>query len=322
VSQPDNGNVQLVLKRKRTHRHRQNRLLRRLLAVAVLSVFVGTFSIFALRYFSPSIVGHTGPVVGAGLRSGVELDRTATLDQVLSNVRPSRPVYPYSVVPGGVEDVKELKWVAEHDPIVGAHYAGFNYARAQVVRLTLARTVYLSYRIGNHIYWTRRRITLHKGEKLITDGRMTARTRCANRVEESPQQQATSPSEPPAQKFDEPVRPGEGIAMSSPALPFESTFLSRPQLPGMEAVGPLNLYDPFVGGNLIPLSAPPVAAGLCAPVKGKGTAPTVTTNNKKNSLACQVVVTPEAVPEPGTWLLFISGLAFIGFQVRLKLLRA
>jgi len=111
-----------------------------------------------------------------------------------------------------VEDVKELKWVAEHDPIVGAHYAGFDYARAQVVRLTLARTVYVSYRIGNRIYWTRRRVKLHKGEKLITDGRMTARSRCANRVEETPQQQESSAVEPTPETLDQPIRAGEGTA--------------------------------------------------------------------------------------------------------------
>src|SRR5258707_6978244 len=98
----------------------------------------------------------------------LSLNRGNAFNQILSEARPTRPVYPYSVVAGGIEDAKELKWVAEHDPIVGAHYAGFNYAHAQVVRLTLARTVYLSYRIGNNIYWTHRRVTLHKGVKLIT----------------------------------------------------------------------------------------------------------------------------------------------------------
>ena len=70
--------------------------------------------------------------------------RSVTLDNILSQERQPRPVYPYSVVPGGVEDAKELKWVAEHDPVVAAHYAGFDYNHAQVVRLTLARTVYMS----------------------------------------------------------------------------------------------------------------------------------------------------------------------------------
>ena len=65
------------------------------------------------------------------------------------------------------------------------HYAGFDYAHARLVQLLTERSVYLSYRIGNRVYWTRHRVKLHKGETLLTDGKMTARTRCANRVEES-----------------------------------------------------------------------------------------------------------------------------------------
>ena len=325
MSNPENGNV-WVVRRRRTRRHRRNRLIRRSLTAATVVIIVASVSTFALQYFSPSLFSRRQSAPPPLERSDLTLGRTSAINQILSDAQPSRPVYPYSVVAGGIEDVKELKWVAEHDPIVGAHYAGFNYAHAQVVRLTLARTVYLSYRIGNHIYWTHRRVTLHKGEKVITDGRMTARTRCANRVEESPQQQAVSPVEPPVQKFDEPVRPGEGIAMQSPEVPFESALLSRPQMPGTETVRPLSLYDPFVGGNFLPLSAPPLPVGLCAPgVKAKGAPATVSgaSGKKKNTVSCEVSSGgPETVPEPGTWLLLASGLAAIGWQARRKYSRA
>ena len=174
-------------------------------------------------YFSPSFfrAERSAPP----LLSGSDLNaRMAAVDQILSQAQPSRPVYPFSVVPGGVQDVNELKWVAEHDPIVGAHYAGFNYDRAQVVRLTLARTVYVSYRIGNHIYWSRRRIKLKRGEKLITDGRITARTRCANRVEEAPQQQQAEATEPAPERFDEPSGIGEGTAVQAPPPPSNPPY--------------------------------------------------------------------------------------------------
>jgi hypothetical protein len=325
VSNPEIGNV-LVVRRRRTHRHRRNRLIRRSLTAATVAIIVAGVSTFALQYFSPSLFSNRQSAPATLERSELTLSRQSTINQILSDAQPSRPVYPYSVVAGGVEDAKELKWVAEHDPIVGAHYAGFNYAHAQVVRLTLARTVYLSYRIGNHIYWTHRRVTLHKGEKVLTDGRMTARTRCANRVEESPQQQAVSPAEPPVQRFDEPVRPGEGIAMQSPEVPFESALLSRPQMPGAETVGPLSLYDPFVGGSFLPLSAPPLPVGLCAPggkTKGAAGAVSGAGGKKKSPVSCVVSGGgPETVPEPGTWLLFASGLAAIGWQARRKFSRA
>jgi len=318
VSDPLNGNIPVVLKRRRTHRHRRNRRVRRSLGAAVLAICIVTFSAYALQHISPSLFsGGQSPLVSVN-SPVLSFNQASMLDQILSNARPSRPVYPYSIVPGGVEDAKELKWVAEHDPIVGAHYAGFNYARAQVVQLTLARTVYLSYRIGTHVYWTRRRITLHKGEKLITDGKMTARSRCGNRVEETPQQQALSPAEPPAERFDEPIRAGEGIAKQAGA-PFDSAFLNRPQMPGLEPVAPLNLYDPFVGGSFIPLSPPPLPAGLCSPLKSKGTGPSAVavTGKNKTPISCKAV-TPEIVPEPGTWVLFASGLAAIGWLSRTR----
>ncbi len=140
-----------------------------------------------------------------------------------------RPVYPYSVVAGGVRDAKELKWAAEHDPVVAAHYAGFDYrhARIEVLKATLA--AYVSYRIGNKVYWMRHPISLKKGETVITDGKITARSRCGNRVEEVPQQ-ATSSSEPPAAKFEEPMHPGTGTAFVAPPTPFQSALLNRPGL--------------------------------------------------------------------------------------------
>jgi PEP-CTERM motif len=321
VPDPENGNVQVVVRRRRTRRHRRNRFIRRLSATAVLSVLIASVSTFALRYFGSSLF-RTGQSASSTFKRAD--DPGVTLNQVLSQSQPSRQVYPYSVVPGGVEDAKELKWVAEHDPIVAAHYAGFDYSHARVVRLTLARTAYMSYRIGNHIYWMRRRITLHKGEKLITDGRMTARGRCANRVEETPQQQA-SPVEPAPEKFDEPVRAGEGTAMQSPEVPFESALLNRPQTPGFDPMGPLSLYNPFGGGSLIALSPAPVPEGLCAPAKkgATGAAAGESTNGKKKVGACSTSGggLPETVPEPGTWVMMVSGLSVICWQARRKFSR-
>lgn len=320
MSDPENGTAPVKV-RRRTRRHRRNRLIRRWLAGSLIAVFTASVSLLALQYLSPSLfrAGQSAP--STFNQSELSRSRSATLNQILTQAEPARPVYPYSVVPGGVQDAKELKWVAEHDPVVAAHYAGFNYERAQVVRLTLARTVYVSYRIGNNIYWTRRRITLHKGEKLITDGKMTARTRCANRVEEAPQQEAAAPVEPPVQKFEEPVRAGEGTAMQAPPVPFESALLNRAGAPGLGAAGPLSLYDPFNNGSVVPISAPPLPVGLCEPVKKKGTVTELEKDStkKKKIEPCGATGT---VPEPGTWFLLATGLAAIYWLTRRKLARA
>jgi PEP-CTERM motif len=317
---PEQGNIQVVRRRRRTRRHRRNRLIRRWLTVAVVAVSTGSISTLALMYFSPSLFRARESTPSASERAVFDRNRVVAVDQVLPQAQPSRPVYPYSVVPGGIEDAKELKWVAEHDPVVAAHYAGFDYARAQTVRVVLARTVYVSYRIGNHIYWSRHRLTLHKGEKLITDGRITARARCANRVEEKPQQEA-SPVEPPVQKFDEPLRAGNGTATNTPPVAFESALMSRPEAPGLGPMGPLSLYDPFVGGGWVAIAPPPLPVGLCAPVKKKGGGDDGggDIGGKKKKVGPCGSGSTGVAPEPGTWLLFASGLAAIYWRARRQL---
>ncbi len=320
MSDPENGKVPVVVRRRRTRRHRRNRLIRRLFAMATIAVLTAAASTSALRYFGESFNRAREAASLASEQTELRRGREVALNQILaqSQAQPSRPVYPYSVVPGGINDAKELKWVAEHDPIVAAHYAGFDYNHARVVQLTLARTVYMSYRIGNNVYWMRRRITLHKGEKLITDGRMTARGRCANRVEETPQQQA-SPAEPSPEKFDEPVLAGGGTTTQGPQFPFASALL--PQMTGHDPAGPLSLYSPFEGGNWIPISPPALPAGLCAPAK-KGnteTAGATGTNGKKKVSSCSSSGLPiGTVPEPGTWIMLMTGVAAICWQARRK----
>jgi hypothetical protein len=325
VPHPDNGNIQVVVKR-RTRRHRRNRVVRRVLVAAVLAIFTAGASTIALEYFSPSLF-RARQSAPPGAEQHQLSNRAANFNQALAQVKPARTVFRYSVWPGGVEDAKELKWVAEHDPIVAAHYAGFDYDHAQVVRLALAQTVYLSYRIGNRIYWTSHRVKLKKGEKLITDGRMTARTRCANRVEEKPQQEA-SPAEPTAEKFDQPVGSGDGTAMQAPPVAFQSALLNRPAGPGLEPAGPLSLYNPFTGGSFVPISPPPLPS-VCGPVtKKKGTSGTgfeADSVGKKKITGpgpCGIGGSVGTVPEPGTWILFGSGLVFICWQARRRFSRA
>jgi hypothetical protein len=316
----DNGgdSSQTGVRRRRTRRHRRNRLIRRLLAGLVLTCFAAGLSTVALRYLSPSL-SHSSSKDPTIDRQHAEDARDRLLQATEDALRPKpstdkdRPVYAYSVVPGGVEDARELKWVAEHDPIVAAHYAGFDYDHARVVRLTLAQTVYVSYRIGNHVYWTRHRIALHKGEKLITDGKITARARCGNRVEEVPQQLHSAP-EPPAAKFEEPIAPS-GSSTSIPPVEFTSALLNRPGVGGVEPLPPLSLYTPITGGTFVPISPPPLPLGVCSPVKKPGIAESVTGKKKKNPCATGG---GGKTPEPGTWLLLLTGLAAIWWFAKRK----
>lgn len=320
MTKPVAGSVQK--RRRRTRTHRRNRLIRRWLLVLTVAFFTAVSSAVILQYLSPSIF-QAREVSPPNFRSAeLSRDRLVSLNQLLSDAPSSaRPVYPYSVVPGGVENAKELKWVAEHDPIVAAHYAGFDYDHARVVRLTLARSAYVSYRIGNRVYWTHRRLTLRRGEKVITDGRITVRARCANRVEEVPQQ-AANKSEPPAEKFDQPGPPASATTLRAPPVPFESALLNRPAPPGPTPNGPLSSYNPVNGLGWIPASPPPVPSGLCAPNKKTGEGEegccVGEIHQKKKGAGCGGGGTG-VVPEPSTWILFASGLAIIYWQGRRKL---
>jgi hypothetical protein len=320
VPDPQDGITRIVVRRRRTRRHRRHRIVRRCLALIVFAVVVTAVAALTSQYLIPSLFQSHPRVVH--VQAALSLSSpTPALDQILSQAASEpRTVYPYSVVPGGVADAKELKWIAEHDPVVAAHYAGFDYAHAMIVRLTLARTVYVSYRIGNHIYWTSHRVTLHKGEKLLTDGRMTARTRCANRVEETPQQQQAEATEPTEEKLDQPVRSGQGTAVQAPPVNFQSVLSSRAQTPSLGAMGPLAPYNPFVGGNFVSVAVPPLPEGLCTPITKKKPGAEIATGLGKK----KKIIGPcgnegggtGTVPEPGTWVLFGSGLALIAWRFR------
>jgi len=91
-------------------------------------------------------------------------------------------IYPYSVIPGGVRNREELINSIAGDRVVAAHYADFNVSEAKIIRAEETRSLYVSYRIKNKIYWTSKKAKIPKGEPLITDGRCEARARCGNRV--------------------------------------------------------------------------------------------------------------------------------------------
>ena len=97
-----------------------------------------------------------------------------------------RRVYPYSIVPGGVTDRQELARVVVMDKVVATHYAAFETARATIRTVDRPRAVYVSYRKGDKVYWTAKKLQLAKGETLLSDGQNEIRTRCGNRISDVP----------------------------------------------------------------------------------------------------------------------------------------
>jgi len=203
-----------------------------------------------------------------------------------------RVVYPYSIIPGGAHSQEELAANVRADDVVAAHYADFNVDKARVFRATETLYAHVSYRLKNKVYWTSKKLKIPAGETLITDGTCIARTRCGNRVSAEPQE-PTSPDEPITEAFDVPQVAG----------------LELPQLEPIPGPGLLVAMTPFTdvpvpGRRLVPLT-PPILPYYRRPilVPGRDVPPWPV----------------DAVPEPGTWVLVVSGLAaVVGARLRLK----
>jgi hypothetical protein len=185
--------------------------------------------------------------------------------------RPGRVIYPYSVIPGGVQTVQELKTAIAHDPVVSSHYAAFHLSRTRVIRLDHEQLMHVSYRIGNQVYWTKRLMKLAKGEAVITDGEHTARTRCGNQIAEvipSP----VSLVEPTPEELDTPVAPLAPLAIDFKD-PYRLDEVSPPRAgvsppetdPSPGRPTPPVLVGP-VSANPIPFAPPPVTLPVTPPV--------------------------------------------------------
>lgn len=303
--------------RRRTRRHRRNRLIRRCLMAAtlVLGGLVGAalLPIDFGSYLASSFSSHPASEWDStDVRR--DLAFSAAADAVIAEGRSqeTRPVYPYSIVPGGVHDPKELEQVFEHDPVVAAHYRGFDFRRARVVQLTEDRTVYVSYRIAGRVYWTTKQVRLRRGEKVITDGKMTLRTRCGNQVSETARQEV-SPAEPAIAKLETPIRIDPGTAM---LIPFPVDFESSLGGSNLPAFAPTPYPLIVNNGGALSLFPPPLPS--CGPSNTKKGSSGGATSGGKKGKGVNCGSPGGEVPEPGTLALLSTGIAGVYLRYRKK----
>ena len=282
---------------RRTWYRRRLRVQRTLVAVVFGTALAGACWQNAARYFSlPSL--HSSQVLPNSFGPQGNVHRNLSLLAARS-VKPKKivaripDVYPYSVVPGGVKDLDHLRDAAARDSVVRRHYAHFDYGHAQLVRVSEAREVYLSYRIRDTVFWTRRKARLHVGELLLTDGKITARAHCGNQISDMAKPEV-SDEEPDEDVLDQPVV----AALESPSIPMRP-MLAPPDLPAGAPTAP----QLFAGGFIFPL----VPFGV--PItSGCSVHDTLVHGNCKPK--------PMPTPEPSTMVLIASGLALIMWRYR------
>ena len=109
-----------------------------------------------------------------------------------------RPVYRHSILPGGAYSRGEVADAMRKDAVVATHYQHVDVDRVHTKTITAARAVYVSYRIGNQVYWTRNRVRLSPGETVLTDGHTEIRARCGNLLSDDAQQPVAAQEPAPA----------------------------------------------------------------------------------------------------------------------------
>jgi hypothetical protein len=268
---------------RRRHRHLRHSII---VVVAAVLLLVACDLWHGTRTTLNKDSNKSFRVTPTGTRPEVQAD----IEGIGGTQRPSRPVYRYSIIPGGVRGRSELRNRIDTDSLVSAHYRNFDVNRARALRLRHAVRGYVSYRRKGRVYWTTKRLLLAKGELVLTDGVHLARARCGNRV-------VTDRKLIPPEEFR---RDPEEAAVI--------TLLNEPEPPGIvdpttpEAAFPPPLtFPPLLtsteppGGRFAPLPFIPVL-----PVNpGPGSNPPELTETTPLS--------PPVVPEPPTFILLLSG---------------
>jgi hypothetical protein len=238
-------------------------------------------------------------------------------------VRSLRPNFPYSVIAGGAYSPGELRFADNKDTVVRAHYADFDISHAKMVTLTDDRFEYVSYRVQNQVYWTKKKLRIPKGELLLSDGHNYARARCGNRLSDKPHEAASSAHEPDPALLSLPpvtILTLPNLALAEPpalggipgtAIPLESRSGATTPAPGysqpLVPLEPVWGGQPVVGGGLIPILPAPL------PVVPTGGTPTIPSPPMTPVTPVTPPATPPTppvapIPEPSTVYLFLISL--------------
>ena len=148
----------------------------------------------------------------------------------------TRANFRYSIVEGGVHTATEMRQAIDRDSVVASHYAGLDPSRFRVERLPTRTVAHVSYRIGQEVFWTRKKLVLEAGETVLTDGTNIIRARCGNRVS----MKGLGPEwreEPNAEAFEQLSEPAV-VAVVPPTDPSHSGAFVISELQSLPLEGP------------------------------------------------------------------------------------
>jgi PEP-CTERM motif len=285
------SSVSLVRHRHRHRRHSRKGARTKFLVALLFAATAAVTWQFA-RQPSVSSLSYASSEAGqVGLNAVDPSVPPGGADAAFTTTHPSRPVYLYSVIPGGVASAEDLRQAMEHDPVVAREFKGFDFQRAHLVQVSGKQAMHIAYRMGDKVYWTRKKVMLHPGETLISDGKIVARTRCGNRI-------AMAPLGPPAftdpvdADFNQPLFSNDMVTQE--VEPQPQTYAAALPSPAPVAA---NMLQPAPHKRMLPFFLLPLFG---APAAAAGSSHT-----------------PLAVaPEPGTLLLFSSGLVGVYWKAR------
>lgn len=212
----------------------------------------------------------------------------------------ARPVYPFSLVPGGVYSAQELQRALLVSEDLQSHYSNLDASHIKLVRLKENMPAYVSYRHGGQIFWTRHPLLLHSGELVLTDGHYSLRARCANQISMVPREPVeVSPEnvEPHLEQALEPlpVDYAKLEPLNSALFPTTTSVPAGPPVTGGPPTGVV-----VTGTTPVPPVPPLPITPVCTNCGQPGTPP------------------PVAVPEPDSASLAALSLGLVGGVVLLR----
>jgi len=172
--------------------------------------------------------------------------------------RAARQIFPFSVIPGGVLDERELADSMAKDDVVRKHYGDLQPDRMWFTRTKQPMSAYVSFRKGSDVRWTSHPVVIPANELVLTDGKHMVRARCGNRIE------VKKPEPLPAQVVPPDIPPPD-IAMET-GLPSLIPPTVTPPVP------PASQFAKNDGG---PRTSTPPTAWCCGLTTSKSTLPSV-----------------------------------------------